>query len=228
MSYARFDLVQIVHRGHWYISSQCEDLNRALIAVLLTHVVYRLLVLPHSRALRVSGGAGHDLFGRRGARVNSPVMSSFMQNEHAIGQSQHFRQFRRDQHNRQSALCQLINLRVDFLLGADIDAARRLVEKQHARIGQQPFRQHNLLLVAARQRPAIVKTELALTRRSFIERSPAADSASTLVTKRPEIRRNPASVMLLRIVWSSTRPKRFRSSVTKPMPCLMASAGLLI
>ena len=39
----------------------------------------------------------------------------------------------------------------DFLLGGDVDAARRLVEDQQARLGREPAREHGLLLVAARQ-----------------------------------------------------------------------------
>ena len=39
--------------------------------------------------------------------------------------------------------------RVDFVFGADIDAARRLVEDQHLGAGEQPLRQHHLLLIAA-------------------------------------------------------------------------------
>ena len=44
---------------------------------------------------------------------------------------------------------QLVDDRVDLVLGADIDAARRLVEDQHLGVGEQPLRQHHLLLVAA-------------------------------------------------------------------------------
>ena len=40
---------------------------------------------------------------------------------------------------------------VDFRLGADVDAARRLVDDQHFRPEREPFRQHHLLLVAAAQ-----------------------------------------------------------------------------
>ena len=39
--------------------------------------------------------------------------------------------------------------RVDLVLGADVDAAGRLVEDQHVRIGEDPLAQHDLLLVAA-------------------------------------------------------------------------------
>ena len=41
---------------------------------------------------------------------------------------------------------------IDFLLGSDVDAARRLVEQQNPRIGRQPFADDDLLLVAARKR----------------------------------------------------------------------------
>ena len=40
---------------------------------------------------------------------------------------------------------------VDLGLGADVDAARRLVEDQHARVHGQPLAEHDLLLVAARE-----------------------------------------------------------------------------
>src|SRR5262245_19307409 len=41
--------------------------------------------------------------------------------------------------------------RVDLVLGADIDPARRLVEDEHARFHRQPFGEDDLLLVAARE-----------------------------------------------------------------------------
>ncbi len=41
---------------------------------------------------------------------------------------------------------------IDLLLGGDVDAARRVVEQDDARLGHQPFGDDDLLLVAARQR----------------------------------------------------------------------------
>ena len=41
---------------------------------------------------------------------------------------------------------------VDLRLGADVDAAGRLVEQQQLRLGEQPPAEHDLLLVAARER----------------------------------------------------------------------------
>ena len=47
---------------------------------------------------------------------------------------------------------ELVDERVDLRLRADVHAARRLVEDQDAALRREPFRQHDLLLVAARQR----------------------------------------------------------------------------
>ena len=46
---------------------------------------------------------------------------------------------------------QLGHVPVDLGLGADVDAARRLVEDQHPRAHGQPLAEHDLLLVAARE-----------------------------------------------------------------------------
>ena len=40
---------------------------------------------------------------------------------------------------------------VNLELGADVDALRRLVEQQDARVGRQPLRRDDLLLIAAAQ-----------------------------------------------------------------------------
>ena len=49
------------------------------------------------------------------------------------------------------AVGQLVDDAIDLVFGADVDAAGRLVQDQDFRIGEQPFRQHDLLLVAAGQ-----------------------------------------------------------------------------
>ena len=48
---------------------------------------------------------------------------------------------------------QLADDGVDLRLCLDIDAARRLVEQKDAAVGIDPAADHDLLLVAARQRP---------------------------------------------------------------------------
>ena len=47
------------------------------------------------------------------------------------------------------AFGELVNEHVNLVLGADIDAARRVVHQQDAAAGQQPFADRDLLLVAA-------------------------------------------------------------------------------
>src|SRR4051794_2999760 len=44
---------------------------------------------------------------------------------------------------------QPVDDRVDFILGADVDAARRLIEDEDFRAGEQPLAEHHLLLIAA-------------------------------------------------------------------------------
>ena len=46
---------------------------------------------------------------------------------------------------------QLVDQRVDLVLGLDVDAARRFIQQQHLRSGRQPFAEDHLLLVAAAQ-----------------------------------------------------------------------------
>jgi hypothetical protein len=69
----------------------------------------------------------------------------------AVAQAEEFRQFRGCDEHAESLVREPAQLPVYFSLGPDIDAARRLVEQQQARFGQQFLREHDLLLVAARQ-----------------------------------------------------------------------------
>ena len=70
-----------------------------------------------------------------------------------VAHAEDFRQLRRDHQDRQAPLGQLAPSAVDLGLGADVHALRRLVEDEHGRLGRQPARQRDFLLVAARQRP---------------------------------------------------------------------------
>ena len=71
---------------------------------------------------------------------------------------------------------------INLALGADIDAARRFVEQQHARLRRQPLADHDLLLVAARQRSGALvdavaaDAELARPRCAASSASPAKDA----------------------------------------------------
>ena len=73
----------------------------------------------------------------------------FVHDVDAVGDAEQFGHLRRDDDDRLTLRGEPRDDRVDLVFRADVDAARRLVEDQHFRIGEQPFRQHHLLLVAA-------------------------------------------------------------------------------
>ena len=71
--------------------------------------------------------------------------------QHAVGEADQFGHLGRDQDDADAACRELVDQPVDLRLGADVDAARRLVEDEQHRLPRQPARQHDLLLVAAGQ-----------------------------------------------------------------------------
>ena len=73
------------------------------------------------------------------------------QDDHPIAHADQFRQLRRDQDDREALSRKLRDHRVDLGLALHVDALRRLVEDEQAGVRRQPFGQHDLLLVAARQ-----------------------------------------------------------------------------
>ena len=111
---------------------------------LLFRLILTLILIPCRRR--------HYFFRRRFASRKFAGQFAFVQNQNAVGKPKNFGQFRRNQHDRQPFFGELVDLRVDFLFCADIDAARRLVEKQNFRIRQKPFSEHDFLLIAARKR----------------------------------------------------------------------------
>ena len=62
-------------------------------------------------------------------------------------------ELRRDDEHAEARLRQVADDPVDLGLRRDVDAARRLVQQEHAALVQQPACEHDLLLVAARQEP---------------------------------------------------------------------------
>src|SRR4051812_13732281 len=72
----------------------------------------------------------------------------------AITDPQQFRHFRRDHDDGLSGIGQFIDDAIDLVFGANIDTAGRFVQDQDFRIGEQPFRQYDLLLIAAGQAAA--------------------------------------------------------------------------
>src|SRR5262245_33040413 len=76
---------------------------------------------------------------------------SFAQHDDTVGQTKQFGKFRGGENDAETARREFLDQAVDFGLALDVNALRRLVQQQHFRIGQQPFRQHNLLLIASAQ-----------------------------------------------------------------------------
>ena len=68
-------------------------------------------------------------------------------------------------------------------LGADIDAARRLVEQENARLPKQPLRDHHFLLIAAAQRSRKLCAVEAALRRSFWPSSAASRFCALQIEK---------------------------------------------
>src|SRR5690348_3377264 len=73
------------------------------------------------------------------------------QHEDALREREHLRQLARDEEDRRALTRELANERVNLCLGADVDAACGLVEDENPRAGGEPSREHDLLLVAARE-----------------------------------------------------------------------------
>ena len=84
-----------------------------------------LLSRRHAR----SGKAHHRLFGGVLAPDN-PGLPSFAHHQYTIGEQQEFRHFGRHNDDAESLRREIKDQPVDFLLGADIDAAGRLVERR--------------------------------------------------------------------------------------------------
>src|SRR5262245_7379825 len=72
-----------------------------------------------------------------------------MHHGYAIADAENFFQLAADDDDRRAIGGQLIDQFVNLALRADVDSARRFVEDDHLQFPQQPFRQDDLLLVAA-------------------------------------------------------------------------------
>ena len=106
--------------------------------------------------LAAQGGEVHDLFLRRVARGSSPVM-----------RPSHITRMRWLSRRISGSSDEIMTIAlpcaasafeqlVDLGLGADVDAARRLVEEQDVAVAQQPLGDDDLLLVAAREQPHLL------------------------------------------------------------------------
>ena len=98
----------------------------------------------------------------------------------------------RDDEHAEPGLGEVGDQPVELGLGRDVDAARRLVEQQHAAVAQQPAREHHLLLVAAREqrersRSASSGTVLSARSCSRAAARSARDVEQAAAEKRPEV-----------------------------------------
>src|SRR5262245_43302240 len=90
----------------------------------------------------------HDFFlGRLGRRQLADELA-FAHDDDAVAHAEQLRHLRGNENNAFAGGGQLVDDRVDLIFRADVDAARRLVQDQHLGVGEQPFRQHDLLLIA--------------------------------------------------------------------------------
>src|SRR5499427_9554948 len=92
-----------------------------------------------------------DLFLRSLLRVKFRDEASAAHHENPIRHSQKFRQVGRDHYDGRASFGKLINLAINFRPRRHVDAARRLVEQEDLRVGEEPPREQRLLLVASAQ-----------------------------------------------------------------------------
>ena len=85
------------------------------------------------------------------ARESSATSLPLAHDEHAVAHAEDLGQLGGDEQDRQALRGEVRDRPVDVGLRADVDAVRRLVEDQDPRLGGKPLREHDLLLVAARE-----------------------------------------------------------------------------
>ena len=83
--------------------------------------------------------------------INLPCFDAFFDYTNVIAHIDNLRQLRGNHDDGLSLARKLGNEMVNFLLGADVNAARRFIENQHVHIAREPLCQNNFLLIAARQ-----------------------------------------------------------------------------
>ena len=94
---------------------------------------------------------GHDGLLIGFSAIQNRHLPALAHDEHAVAEHEHLGQVRRDDDDANSLGRELADDRMHLGFGADVDAARRLVENQDRRVGVEPLAQHDLLLIAARK-----------------------------------------------------------------------------
>src|SRR3954454_7418282 len=94
----------------------------------------------------------HDRLAREMLARKLLVDAALAEDEDAVHQLDVLVDLGRQHHDRDALPGQVEQQLIEVALGADVDAARRVIEQQHSGLRRQPARHHDLLLVAARQR----------------------------------------------------------------------------
>ena len=81
----------------------------------------------------------------------SPAMPAAIEHDDSVAKADQLGQFGRAEQNDAPVGGNPADQGIDFALGADVDAARRVVQQNHPRRDLEPFADHDLLLVAARE-----------------------------------------------------------------------------
>ena len=103
-------------------------------------------------AFGLAGRGGDDrLLGGVGVRELRDE-AAFAHDEDAVGEAQDLGKLGGDHQDRDALAGELVEQPVDLGLRADVDPARRLVDDEQRGAAAQPLREHDLLLVAARER----------------------------------------------------------------------------
>ncbi len=177
-------------------------------------LVHRLSHARAPSAVRIDARRQHDdrVLVHRLARdlADDPAVAH---DDDAVADADQLGHLRRDDDHRAALRRERGDEAVDLLLGADVDAARRLVDDDDARIELHHFGQQKLLLVAARH----------LAGEQVLVADPDVETLDRLVERLLSLARSTsgprwnlssaASVRLVAIVSSSSRPLLLRSSV---------------
>src|SRR5436190_16946649 len=104
------------------------------------------LSLRHAASVR---GELHDLDLIGFGAIEEPGHPPLVDDHDAIAHAENLRHLRRDHHDGDPLAGELAYEAMDLRLGADVDAARRLVEDEDLRLSEQPAGDQHLLLIAA-------------------------------------------------------------------------------
>ena len=103
------------------------------------------------------GSPAPDPFLRRLVRRQLAGHATLAHHHDAVAHAQDLRQLRGNHDDRLALVGERSQKLVDLALGADVDAARGLVEEQDIAIAIEPFGDHDLLLVATRKQPHFLR-----------------------------------------------------------------------